>query len=297
MSNRTAKFTLAIFASVVAGVALATVSQAAPAADECLSAPNKQSPDGSHWYYRIDRSTKRHCWYLGDLRDRAAQDIRPKLKPQRNLSSAELESTSHLAVADAHAELPAQTRVEEPYRNEALRAALQRAPALLTQGSAATSRLPGQSIDIAAAGPATDEASSATEAPSASQDNQPILATAQLATADVAPDNSAYSKMLGDTKSPAYSMQMRFAALMGALLLACAIASLVFRLTSRRFPRLAKVRQPRRVNWESANVNRRNITAFPAAKARSARRARELRDNKEPDDRMTEFLAQLRRPT
>ena len=28
---------------------------------------------GSHWYYRIDRATKRQCWYLGEAKDKAAR--------------------------------------------------------------------------------------------------------------------------------------------------------------------------------------------------------------------------------
>ena len=38
---------------------------AASQADDCLSKPNAPSPQGTHWYYRIDRATQRHCWYLG----------------------------------------------------------------------------------------------------------------------------------------------------------------------------------------------------------------------------------------
>jgi hypothetical protein len=34
-------------------------------AGECLAAPNGASPRGSHWYYRLDRTTRRKCWYLG----------------------------------------------------------------------------------------------------------------------------------------------------------------------------------------------------------------------------------------
>lgn len=33
-------------------------------AEDCLAAPNAASPSGQHWYYRIDRATRRHCWYL-----------------------------------------------------------------------------------------------------------------------------------------------------------------------------------------------------------------------------------------
>jgi hypothetical protein len=32
--------------------------------DECLSAPDSPSPLGTHWYYRLDLSTQRKCWYV-----------------------------------------------------------------------------------------------------------------------------------------------------------------------------------------------------------------------------------------
>jgi len=33
-------------------------------ADDCLAQPNSNAPEGSHWYYHIDRATQRKCWYL-----------------------------------------------------------------------------------------------------------------------------------------------------------------------------------------------------------------------------------------
>src|SRR5260370_32290185 len=82
MSNRTAKFVSAIFASVLAGANFAAVAEnAAKPADSCLSGPKGAMPAGSHWYYRIDRATKRHCWYLGEEKDKTApaapQDAAP----------------------------------------------------------------------------------------------------------------------------------------------------------------------------------------------------------------------------
>jgi hypothetical protein len=32
--------------------------------DTCRASPGAAAPQGLHWYYRIDRATKRHCWYL-----------------------------------------------------------------------------------------------------------------------------------------------------------------------------------------------------------------------------------------
>lgn len=34
------------------------------AGDTCRSSPGAAAPQGLHWYYRVDRATKRHCWYL-----------------------------------------------------------------------------------------------------------------------------------------------------------------------------------------------------------------------------------------
>ena len=75
MSNRTAKFASALFASVLAGACLATIIDigTARAADDCLAAPKGATPEGSHWYYRIDHATKRHCWYLRDKAKSTAQ--------------------------------------------------------------------------------------------------------------------------------------------------------------------------------------------------------------------------------
>jgi hypothetical protein len=43
----------------------AQTSLAEPAADECKTAPGSSAPPGSHWYYRVNRTDQRHCWYLG----------------------------------------------------------------------------------------------------------------------------------------------------------------------------------------------------------------------------------------
>ena len=87
MSNRIAKFVSAIFASILAGANFVAVAEnAAKTADSCLSGPKAAVPVGGHWYYRIDHATKRHCWYLGDEREKLAQtaplDSPPAAKPR-----------------------------------------------------------------------------------------------------------------------------------------------------------------------------------------------------------------------
>src|SRR5437016_10683437 len=34
------------------------------AGDDCLTKPGAAQPQGSHWYYRLDRTNHRQCWYL-----------------------------------------------------------------------------------------------------------------------------------------------------------------------------------------------------------------------------------------
>jgi hypothetical protein len=33
-------------------------------ADDCLAEPNSPAPAGSHWYYHVDKTTQRKCWYI-----------------------------------------------------------------------------------------------------------------------------------------------------------------------------------------------------------------------------------------
>jgi hypothetical protein len=70
----------------VAAFFIVTV-QGARAADECLEKPNAPSPQGSHWYYRTDRTSNRQCWYLGSERGKAGTLARQDTAPARPQSS------------------------------------------------------------------------------------------------------------------------------------------------------------------------------------------------------------------
>lgn len=42
-----------------------TAPQGQQQANECLARPSGAPPRGSHWFWRMDRQTRRRCWYLG----------------------------------------------------------------------------------------------------------------------------------------------------------------------------------------------------------------------------------------
>jgi hypothetical protein len=165
MPSRTAKFVSAIFASFLASAPLTTVSYSATgAADDCLAGPKGQAPQGAHWYYRVDRSTKRHCWYLADQHtprsQTAAANSSASTKPPQDAEAAMQQS-----VANAHAELPADGTRAENSDN----AATQIAP---TQRSLVASRWPDPYSSAPEATPSPTKRDPGTDATSASQ-NQP----------------------------------------------------------------------------------------------------------------------------
>jgi hypothetical protein len=56
------RITLAAWVAALASIA----GGDARAADDCLAKPDRASPPGTHWFYRLDRANHRRCWYLGD---------------------------------------------------------------------------------------------------------------------------------------------------------------------------------------------------------------------------------------
>jgi hypothetical protein len=107
MAKRTI-LTLIIVAILGAAVAVpARSSRAEAAADDCLSEPNGAPPQGSHWYYRTDRSTSRRCWYLGPQREKV-KEVRDVAPPKPRPSSR--------PISELKAEPPAEpiARTAEP---------------------------------------------------------------------------------------------------------------------------------------------------------------------------------------
>jgi len=109
MSN---KLTLAVPIILAATVVTMPVSMTtSSAADECLRGPNGTAPAGSHWYYRVDRSTGRHCWYVGaagrsvrSVSERTSQQTRKHVEQHSRNSQAAAQA------AEKRPDLPAPTQ-------------------------------------------------------------------------------------------------------------------------------------------------------------------------------------------
>jgi hypothetical protein len=295
MSSRTAKFVSAMFASLLASAPLTTtVSLGAvpPAADECLSGPKGQTPQGGHWYYRVDRSTKRHCWYLSEEREKLSQIAPPISSQPAKPVSPKPQAAIQPAIADAHAELPPQTRIEAAAEarapdlpaNAASTEISRPMPGAEIQRSVVASRWPDQSSVIASADPTPDKRDRATSVNSAPRTQpSPVLAAGQFAAADLS------------SEARTYSVPMQLAALMGALALAGVIGSVVFRFGSPRGPAQARIRKPRGAIWEATDDDRIRLSAHPEADAVPRRPdfTRGSGRTGDPNDRIAEFFSQL----
>ncbi len=279
MSSRTAKLVSAIFTTLLACAPLATASHGVPAeAEKCLSGPKGAPPAGGHWYYRVDRATKRNCWYIGDAKEKITEKIAEKTaraapetpsaaKPASPANSANTPSS----IANARAELPLrQSRAEretsvftaprplatvagaispdnDPRTSDA---GAQRSVVASRWGELAgsgTPAVPGPSTDNAAPTPAPASAP-AKAAPTAAVPALP------LAAADVS-----------STEKPVGSVQMLLIAILGALALAGLLASAIFRLSGLR---RRGIRSGQSVNWDSVRTDRPSLS--DEARARTA---------------------------
>jgi len=188
--------------SCLASVALAapdgaTTSGDTNKADECLAAPKAATPPGGHWYYRLERGTRRKCWYLGDEGGKVKSAAKPAA-PSRHAKSTSSEPPMQPKVANARAEIatPAAPVAEWPTEADAQLPA-RRAPQTLASAAPEGTReviaensqgqTPAQATtsSIPETGAQTNNASSGASADTARADAQPQVqpVTAQPAAA------------------------------------------------------------------------------------------------------------------
>ncbi|MDB5577094.1 MAG: hypothetical protein JWR80_2270, partial [Bradyrhizobium sp.] len=244
MSSRTAKFVSASFAILLACGPLVTASHGAPAeAEKCLSGPKGAPPAGGHWYYRVDRATKRACWYVGDAKEkiaektaRAAPETSP---PPANSALPPNNVDTPPSIANARAELPLpQSRVgqetsvftaprplatvggaispDNAPRANAGDAGAQRSVVASRWGELAGSSTPASPEPPADNSPTAPTPSGAAPAPAMAAPTAAVPAL-PLAAADAS-----------STEKPTGSVQMLLIAILGALALAGLLASAIF---------------------------------------------------------------------
>jgi hypothetical protein len=90
------RMSLSVFASLLAVPLTMLPAHGAP--DQCLGGPDRQAPDGSHWYYHLDRETHHKCWYLGQQGAKV-----------RHVATPRSERAGKPAVAETAVERPAAT--------------------------------------------------------------------------------------------------------------------------------------------------------------------------------------------
>ena len=265
MSDRAAKFAIAIFASILAGTTVTPIfipilRITADAAEACQTEPGSQTPQGKHWRYRIEHPGNRQCWYLRDVGGKPAQAALPERSEQSTEPKAESPPPQR-SLADAHAELPwPQTRIEQntgtgvrqppqAMSTDAANTPNEQRPNVLentTRGSLIGTRWPDPSSASSPLGPQPATSDAVADAQADQQPTTPAQAAppAPLVAADAPP------------AKPAASLQTLLMVVAGALALAGLIASAIFRFGSARRPAPNAARGRRRVVWETADAAR-----------------------------------------
>jgi hypothetical protein len=317
MSSRTAKFASAIFASLIVGAPLTTISDSAAGADdECLSSPKDQAPQGGHWYYRIDRVTKRHCWYLKEDDEKPSQAAAKPVSPK-------VVAPFQRSIAEARAELPAQGRTEQPNQGNRLTSTDvavstmnrdTKPPVAEIPQTVVGSRWLGQSEADAAnsATLLTNPTPLASPMPSGSVSNGPMANSNSPMANKVVSDTNlgaaaptqppspplAAGQFAADLSSAtsAYPVQTLLAAMMGALALAGLLGRVIIKFVGPRRP--ASRRGRRGAIWKSAATGGRAASrVYPGADALppGADFPRDLDEVNDPDDRIAELLRDFSR--
>jgi hypothetical protein len=250
MSNVKVRLASALLLSVAASVGLTAVpSGAARAADNCITQPQTDTPQGKHWYYRIERGTARHCWYLrGEDEESARTPGAEPVAAAKPVPSA-TGSAPPRSLADAHAELAPKVRSEDnsaaPTRSvwpDPPAAAVAPTPATAADSPAASAPATPPDSQLASRWPQASGAPSMVnagpQAPLAVADAQADETAAATPVPANAPQASAPpAREVG-------SLQKLALVAFGALALAGISGSLVYRLAGARWRRRRQERWP-----------------------------------------------------
>lgn len=272
MSNRSAKFAAALAVSMLAGAFSAMAQNAAntastnttnaKAADTCQSAPKGTAPAGSHWFYHLDRSTKKQCWYLGDAKTKTV--ARTATTQQQPAAAAPDTATADAtpprsqpapqpamrkSVADAHAEWPSPQQAAAAPVPSADAGQAGTAPA----ATAAPAGANAQSSEVNARW--LDASSMAgTNGTRHAADQPTVVAQADASPQPAAaPAPAAPATAEASAEKSSSSTQMLLIVMVGALALAGLVSALVFRLTRTRTPPY-EISDEWRAPWDSLHT-------------------------------------------
>ena len=294
MPDRAAKFVAAILVSVLAGASLGAVTpDAARAADDCLAAPKGETPEGSHWYYRIDRTSKRHCWYLRGEGEKLSQTAEPNSSGAAKPVAA---APMQRSVADAHAEWPQQTSIEPPRRRDGQLPALPANPAV-SQDNAAGADAPPSVVasrwpDSPAASPAVSPQPAADQLAANTQPGSQLASPQSDSAAAPPPAAAAVPLATANSSGLPASLPVLLGVMTGALALAGITASLVLKFGGAR--RTARLRVRRNQIWEAMDNDNIRLPAHPDDDVVPRRPfPRDLDQAAEPNDRVADFYAQI----
>lgn len=304
MSNRSARFVSAIFATILAGTNVAAVAEnGEKKPDSCLSSPKGALPAGGHWYYRVDRATKRHCWYIGEEKDKAARvappDSAASPAPATDPLPPQQTTSARKSIANARAELPspqarvnqdAGVNVRQRTSSSATTQDIENSQRMITpDASAQTSVIASRWPDASEMNSSNSPAIAAADPPANPQKN--AKATPLPANASVAP---AVAESALEKKSD--SMQMLLIVMVGALALAGLTASAIYRFGRARAIQ-PEVRGDRREIWDPIDPDRSSPSIFPSEDAPTWHSdvRHDPRAPDDPDRRIADMLQRLAR--
>ncbi|XSC47110.1 hypothetical protein ACF1BQ_016955 [Bradyrhizobium sp. RDT10] len=268
-----------------------------------------RDPSGSHWYYRIDRTTKRQCWYLREESDKAddkfARAAPPASSPAPSSAAAEPAAAqppaiTRKSIADARAEWISQQPRAEPNSPAKVERTVAAAPAPAVQntpraampnvlapaplssmrwndGPTTRSLANPTDLQVAAANPPAAQPAQAEEVP------QPAADQVAPAATDAA------------TAKPTASLQKLLLVMAAALALAGLTVSAIVRIGRMRARRA--MRRKRRAMWDSAKTLRRSPQPMFHDEDAGLRRTGGVHNNpRVPQERTTRVPRERPRP-
>jgi len=319
MANRATKFVSAIVVSAVLGIPVSTFAKdgavgldasmpdsttlAASSATECLTAPNRDSTPGQHWFYRMEPGTNRRCWFLREQAERTSQTASPRSTPSQSpfpdvtqaLPAAtppppktfSRNAQPQRALSNARAEVgPRSTGMEGP--------TVPKTPIFITTGSAGnrgasvgTDTAQGQSAVLSSSEPT--DASITGSTPDAMAADGPN--TSFGLNTGLSPPVSEMPAMANMPQEKASaSLQVLFLVILGALAFAGVIASLIHRMP-RIWRRHARLR--RRSAWPGIDGGRRGSSVTAASSGRNQDRRPAAAQRDDHSGQIKRFLTQI----